>query len=176
MPISNGHSRDGAKLVHAGEDVFPDRSVKIVLVPHVVLPIPAILTPEPGSPRSRGVRVQLCEELSEESGVLGLNRKDAQATKFFGGADVGPGNLALPTIAVFVPSPEKGAPPLVNGLNDASWKKASAHGVGEHRSKDRVNKKETPPNREAPAAPTREPHVTLGHDGREVCEAEFKRR
>jgi hypothetical protein len=120
--------------------------------------------------------VKLREELREESEVLGLNRKDTQSTKFFGDADVGPGNLALPTIAVFLPGPEKGAPPLVNSLDDACGEKASAHGVGKHRSEDKVNKKETPPNREAPAAPTREPHVTLGHDGREICEAEFMRR
>jgi hypothetical protein len=89
--------------------------------------------------------VKLREELREESEVLGLNRKDTQSTKFFGDADVGPGNLALPTIAVFLPGPEKGAPPLVNSLDDACGEKASAHGVGEHRSEDKVNKKETPP-------------------------------
>jgi hypothetical protein len=73
-PITNGHNRDGAKLVNAGEDVLSNGGVKIVVVPHIMVPVPAVLVPKPASPRSRGVRMKLCEKLSEESGVLGLDR------------------------------------------------------------------------------------------------------
>jgi hypothetical protein len=38
-----------------------------------------------------------------------------------------------------------------------------------------LKKKETPPNREASAAPAGKPHVALGHDRRKINEAEFVR-
>jgi hypothetical protein len=72
-PITNGHIRDGPKLVDASEVVFPNRGVKIVFVPHIMVPVPAVLASKPAGPWSRGVRVKLREELSEESGVLGLD-------------------------------------------------------------------------------------------------------
>jgi hypothetical protein len=45
--------------------------------------------------------------------------------------------------------------------------------MGKHSSEDRVDKKETPPNRKASAAPAGKPHVTLGHDRRKISETKF---
>jgi hypothetical protein len=44
-----------------------------VFVPHIIVPVPAVLASKPAGPWSRGVRMKLREELSEESGVLGLD-------------------------------------------------------------------------------------------------------
>jgi hypothetical protein len=47
--------------------------------------------------------------------------------------------------------------------------------VREHRGEDRVDKNKAPANRETPSSPTRETHVTFGHDGGKVPKAKLVR-
>jgi hypothetical protein len=58
-------------------------------------------------------------------------------------------------MASFLPGPEEGSVPFVDGLNNPSKKKSNSHSVGEHGRKNRVNEDQTSPDGEAPTTPTR---------------------
>jgi hypothetical protein len=119
--------------------------------------------------------MEFSEELCEEGGVLGLDRKNTKPPNFFGGADIGPANFTVTAIAGFLPSPEEGASTFVDSFNDASGEQASTHGMSKHSGEDRVDKKEAPSNRKASAAPARKPHVAFGHDRRKISETKLVR-
>lgn len=96
-----------------------------------------------------------------------------QPPKFFWNADSLPGHFTLPPIAGFIPGPEESAAPLVNGFDDSHGEETRTHRVREHRGEDRVDKNKAPANRKTPSSPTRETHVTFGHDGGKVSEAQL---
>jgi hypothetical protein len=104
-----------------------------------------------------------------------LGLEDPGPPELFGGANVNPGNFTLATIAGFLPSPEEGASPLVDGLDNTSGEKAGAHGMGKHRCQDRVNEKESPSDGKASPSPAEKPHVALGHDRSKISETELVR-
>jgi hypothetical protein len=105
--------------------------------------------------------VEFCEKLREKGSVLSGDGEDTKAPKILRGADNVPGNLALATIARFLPSPKEGPTTFVNSLNDTRREGASGHGVGDHGGEDRIDQKKTTSNRERTAPPSRQFHVTL---------------
>jgi hypothetical protein len=132
--------------VESGDNVLPNRSIKAMAVSKVSRIRPTIEASKPAGPRSIEIRVNFCEELREKSGVLSRKRKDPEASKSFGSADIIPGDLALAPIAGLISSPEKGAPVLVNCLKNASREKSNSHSVGQQGGQDRVDKDEPAPN------------------------------
>jgi hypothetical protein len=126
LAITRINLGDGPEDVESGDNVLPNRSIEAMAVSKVSGIRPTIEASKPAGPRSIRIRVNFCEELREKSGVLSRKRKDPEASKSFGSADIIPGNLALAPIAGLFSSPEKGAPALVNCL-----KNSSSHSMGQ---------------------------------------------
>jgi hypothetical protein len=86
---------------------------------------------------------------------LRLDGEKAEPPKFVWGADIFPGNFAVPAMASFLSGPKEGPATFVNSLNDSSRKESGGHSMGEHGREDRVNENQAPSDREAPAPPPR---------------------
>jgi hypothetical protein len=104
---------------------------------------------------------------------LGRVREDTQPAKLFWNGNVFPGNLALAAIARFRASPKEGTPPFINCLNYSRREKAGSHCVGNHGCENGIIEKQSAIDRERAAPPTKEAHVTLGDDRREIRELKF---
>jgi hypothetical protein len=168
LAITRINLGDGPEDVKFGDNVLPNRSIEAMAVSKVSRIRPTIEASKPAGPRSIRIRVNFCEELREKSGVLSRKRKDPEASKSFGSADIIPSNLALAPIAGLFSSPEKGAPALVNCLKNSSRKKSSSHSMGQQGGQDRVDQEEPAPNGERTATPAGEAKIAFGDDRVEV--------
>jgi hypothetical protein len=74
----------------------------------------------------------------------------------FGNTHLGPGNLALTTVASFLASPKEGSMPLINSIDDTRREEADTHSMRQHSGENRVDKEEgAADGRERPRQPAR---------------------
>jgi hypothetical protein len=92
--------------------------------------------------------VEFCEKLREKSSILSGDGEDTKAPKILRGANNVPGNLALATVARFLPGPKKGPATFVDSLNNTRREGTCSHSVGDHGGKDRVYQKKATSNGE----------------------------
>jgi hypothetical protein len=166
--VADENFRSEAKGGEARRDIFPNGSVEVMGIPQVPRRRPAILPPEPADPRGGGVRVHFGKEFGQERQVLGGDGENTETPFFFRDADIIPSDLALAAIAGFLPSPEESTSAFINCRDNIGREKTRSHGMGNHCGEDQVNENKSTANGEGPAPPSREVHITFGHDGGEI--------
>jgi hypothetical protein len=120
--------------------------------------------------------VEFCEKLREKGSILSVDGEDTKAPKILRSANNVPGNLALATIARFLPRPKKGPVTFVNSLNNPRREGTRSHSVGNHGGKDRVDQKKATSNGERATPPSGQLHVTLGNNWGKIGETKFMSR
>jgi hypothetical protein len=112
-------------------------------------------------------------EFCKDGRVLGREGNDPKPPKSFWDVEVIPSHFTLATVAGFITCPKKGASSFVNSLNNTCREEPRAHGMGERRSKDRVNQDQAAANGKTTSSPIAKSHVALSHDGGEVPKAQL---
>jgi hypothetical protein len=77
VTVSNNDLGNGAKGVESGQNVLPNRSIKIVMIAKIPGRPPTVHPAEPACPRGDGIRVEFSKEFGEKRRVLGGDRENA---------------------------------------------------------------------------------------------------
>jgi hypothetical protein len=116
------------------------------------------------------------EELELQTGVLGLERADAETALIFGAADHVPSHKALGARDAVHDVPEEGTLELVQRSEEPSGELHSSHSVGGESIEHGVDEDQPPTWRQEQGTPSREIPVDLRDERRERRETEFLRR